>query len=276
MSSSALRKLKQAQLTDQVAPPAKPQLVQEATVRSEEGPRGAVEIISPPEQMRRQIETSILRDNRVQRDVDVERARADIQSRLREALRKYNDHEGSDAISEIIFIRANVGEIKRRYVDIARRLFTLHRQTPEIYRALTRDPSLIDLGSDSDISKLRTVGEALHVGKVLEDWLPKSKEAAYEVAKLDEVVIREGRDSGIIVPDAKVSAIKAWVKSKSQRVMIEAVETVDTIDIKIGQLLKQQEDIQDEATRRINAISLEIKSLKVRKEELLKAEGSRQ
>lgn len=269
-TAAALRKLKQSQLSGQVAAAGKPHLVTVGTQQVEAPPGGEVEILPPHAEMRNQLERSGLRgDNRVQRDIDIERTRADIQRRLKEVLQYYNESEGSDAISEIISIRANVGEIKRRYVDIAKRLYTLQRHTPDIYRALSRDPSLIDLTSDSDISKLRTVGEAIYTGKVLEEWLPKSKEAAYEVAKLDQVVIKEGLDSGQIGPDAKVSAIKAWIKSKIQRPPVERVETVDTIDIQIGILLRKQEEIQEEATRRINAITIEIRALKQKKSDLL-------
>jgi len=256
----------------------RPQLV---SVPKEDGtvPRGAAregEIIPPAAQMREMIAGSGLLDVRTRGTLQIDMAEADLEARLGDVLRKYSDVAKEQSLSDILAIRKNVGVIRDKYIDIALKLYAIQQATPEVYKAITRDPSLIDLTSDSDISKLRTVGEAIRTKKVQIEWLPKSKEAAYEVAKLDYGVIQEGLRSGQIGPNAKVTAVKAWVKTKTSRPLLENPDTVDSIDEKIGILLRRKEEIEEEAARRIGVIMLEIRDLRQKKQVLLSQEDADQ
>jgi len=227
------------------------------------------EIIPPTAHLMEKIAGSGLLDNRTKETQQIDLAEADLEARLADVLCRYSDVAKEQSLGDILAIRKNVGTIRDKYIDIGLKLYAIQQATPEVYKAITRDPSLIDLTSDSDISKLRTVGEAISSKKVQIEWLPKSKEAAYEVAKLDYVVIQEGLRSGEIGPHAKVTAVKAWVKSKTSRPLLGSLDTIDSIDEKIGVLLRRQEEIETEAQRRIGLIKLEIRDLKQKKQALL-------
>jgi len=256
---------------DQSEGPSRPHLV---SVQKQDGvdtPGTAREgeIIPPTHQMREKIAGSGLLDDRTRGTQQADMAEADLEARLADVLHHYSDVAKEQSLGDILIIRKNVGTIRDKYIDIGLKLYAIQQATPEVYKAITRDPSLIDLTSDSDISKLRTVGEAISSKKVRIEWLPKSKEAAYEVAKLDHGVIQEGLKSGQIGPHAKVTAVKAWVKSKTSRPLLGSLDTIDSIDEKIGVLLRRKEEIEAEAERRIGLITLEIRDLKQKKQVLL-------
>ena len=91
--------------------------------------------------------------------------------------------------------------------------------------------------------------------------------AAYEIAKLDEELIEQGREAGQISRETRYEPIRAWIYRQQEVITPPKPDTVDSIDAKIRRLRQRQEDIQEEANIRIREITLEIHNLEIKKAE---------
>jgi len=207
-----------------------------------------------------------VRDLRTLKDAKIQSERESIAAALECELRGLTDTQRRNAISDIIMIRTDVAEIDKRYCNIASTLYTISKEAKSVFKAITRGPKLLNLDKGR-ISKLRTIGQAIYTKKVQIEWLPRSMNAAYEIAKLDEELIEQGREAGQISRETRYEPIRAWIYRQQEVITPPKPDTVDSIDAKIRRLRQRQEDIQEEANIRIREITLEIHNLEIKKAE---------
>src|SRR4051812_48735080 len=243
-----------------------------ASVSVERGERLAVEpellppIAFPQQQM---IEAGV-RDMRTLKDANIQSERESIAAALEHELRGLTDTQRRNAISDIVTIRTDVAEIDKRYCNIACTLYMIAKETKNVFKAITRDPKLLNLDKGR-ISKLKTIGQAIHAKKVQIEWLPRSMNAAYEIAKLDQELIEQGRQAGQIGRETRYEPIRAWIQSQQEVIAPPKPDTVDNIDIKIRHLRQRQQEIQEEANIRIREIKIEIHDLEMKRAELARS-----
>jgi hypothetical protein len=207
-----------------------------------------------------------VRDLRTLKDAKIQSERESIAAALECELRGLTDTQRRNAISDIIMIRTDVAEIDKRYCSIASTLYMISKEAKTVFRAIARDPKLLNLDKGR-ISKLRTIGQAIYTKKIQIEWLPRSMNAAYEIAKLDEELIEQGREAGQISRETRYEPIRAWIQRQQEVIAPPKPDTVDSIDAKIRRLRQRQEDIQEEANIRIREITLEIHDLEIKKAE---------
>jgi hypothetical protein len=243
-----------------------------ASVSVERGEKLAIEpeLLPPISFPRQQMIEAGVRDMRTLKDANIQSERESIAAALERELRGLTDTQRRNAISDIIAIRTDVAEIDKRYCNIACTLYTISKEAKSVFKAITRNSKLLNLDKGR-ISKLRTIGQAIYAKKVQIDWLPRSMNAAYEIAKLDQELIERGRQAGQIGRETRYEPIRAWIQSQQEVIAPPKPDTVDSIDTKIRHLRQRQQEIQEEANMRIREINIEIHDLEMKRAEVARS-----